>query len=113
MDQITSNNDRDILSMDGKISNGSSRSKACGKEIKSINTMSVYSNNYGISLIQDYIDEKTNEILMVPKLLEKLNLTGCIVTADALNTQVETVKAILKGKTDYVLPIKENQGTSL
>ncbi len=28
---------------------------------------------------------------------------------DALNTQVETIKAILKGKADYVLSIKENQ----
>ena len=71
--------------------------------------MSVYSNNYGLSLIQDFIDEKSNEIPMMPKLLEKLKLEGCVVIADALNTQVETIKAILKGKADYVLPIKENQ----
>ena len=44
-----------------------------------------------------------------PKLLEKLNLKNCVVTADALNTQVDTIKAILKGKADYVLPVKENQ----
>ena len=71
--------------------------------------MSVYSTNYGISLVQDYISEKTNEIPMGPKLLEKLNLKNCVVTADALNTQVDTIKAILKGKADYVLPVKENQ----
>ena len=46
---------------------------------------------------------------MRPKLLEKLKLEGCVVTAEALNTQVETIKAILKGKADYVLPVKENQ----
>ena len=46
---------------------------------------------------------------MGPKLLEKLKLEGCVVTADALNTQVETIKAILKGKADYVLSIKGNQ----
>ena len=95
--------------MDGKTSNGSKRNNGINKEEKAVNTMSVYSTNYGMSLIQDYIEEKSNEIPMGPKLLEKLNLNGCVVTADALNTQVETIKAILKGKADYVLPVKENQ----
>lgn len=66
---ITSNNTRDILSMDGKTSNGSSRSTGINKEEVVVNTMSVYSNNYGFSLIQDYITEKSNEIPMGPKLL--------------------------------------------
>ena len=106
---ITSNDTRDILCMDGKTSNGSSRSTGINKEEAVVNTMSVYSNNYGFSLIQDYITEKSNEIPMGPKLLEQLQLEDCIVTADALNTQVDTIKAILKGKADYVMPVKENQ----
>lgn len=106
---ITTNDTRDILSMDGKTSNGSSRSTGINKEEAVVNTMSVYSNNYGFSLIQDYITEKSNEIPMGPKLLEQLQLEDCIVTADALNTQVDTIKAILKGKADYVMPVKENQ----
>ena len=109
MNQISKSKTKDILSMDGKTSNGSSRSTGINKNEKVVNTMSVYSNNYGISLIQDYITEKSNEIPMGPKLLEKLKLEGCVVTADALNTQVETIRAILKGKADYVLPVKENQ----
>lgn len=95
--------------MDGKTSNGSARSNGINKDVETANTMSIYSNNYGISLIQDYISDKTNEIPMGPKLLGQLQLNGCVVTADALNTQVETIKAILKGKADYVLPAKENQ----
>ena len=106
---LSSSNERDILSMDGKTSNGSKRSAGKNKEEQVVNTMSVYSTNYGISLVQDYISEKTNEIPMGPKLLEKLNLKNCVVTADALNTQVDIIKAILKGKADYVLPVKENQ----
>lgn len=106
---LSSSNERDILSMDGKTSNGSKRITGKNKEEQVVNTMSVYSTNYGISLVQDYISEKTNEIPMGPKLLEKLNLKNCVVTADALNTQVDTIKAILKGKADYVLPVKENQ----
>ena len=109
INQITTSKTKDILSMDGKTSNGSIRSTGINKDEDIVNTMSVYSNNYGISLIQDYITEKSNEIPMGPKLLEKLKLEGCVVTADALNTQVETIKAILKGKADYVLPVKENQ----
>ena len=109
INQITTSKTKDILSMDGKTSNGSNRSNGINKGEDIVNTMSVYSNNYGISLIQDYITEKSNEIPMGPKLLEKLKLEGCVVTADALNTQVETIKAILKGKADYVLPVKENQ----
>ena len=109
INQISKSKTKDILSMDGKTSNGSSRSTGINKDEEVVNTMSVYSNNYGISLIQDYITEKSNEIPMGPKLLEKIKLEGCVVTADALNTQVETIKAILKGKADYVLPVKENQ----
>ena len=45
----------------------------------------------------------------MPELLKKLNLDGCVVTADALNTQVATINAILNGHADYVLPVKENQ----
>lgn len=109
IDFITNSKEKDILSMDGKTSNGSARSTGINKDVETVNTMSIYSNNYGISLIQDYISDKTNEIPMGPKLLSQLQLKDCVVTADALNTQVETIKAILKGKADYVLPVKENQ----
>ena len=105
----TKTKEKDILSMDGKTSNGSKRNTGINEKENVVNTMSVYSNKYGISLIQDYIEEKSNEIPMGPKLLEKLNLKDCVVTADALNTQVDTIKAIRKGKADYVLPVKENQ----
>ena len=109
IDKITNKTEKEILSGDGKQSNGSKRETGINKDEKPVNTMSIYSNNYGLSLVQDFIDEKSNEIPMMPKLLEKLKLDGCVVTADALNTQVETIKAILKGHADYVLPVKENQ----
>ena len=111
MDDLTSKeeNEKDVLSMDGKTSNGSSRSKLTTEEIKPVNTMSIYSHNYGISLVQDYIDEKSNEIPMGPELIKKLKLNNCILTADALNTQKDTVEAIIKAKGDYVLALKKNQ----
>ena len=46
-----------------------------------------------------------------PELIKQLNLSNSIITADALNTQKETVKAIIKAKGEYVLALKANQGT--
>lgn len=100
---------RDILSMDGKESMGSSRKKSYAEEITAINTMSIYSNEYGISLVQDYIKEKSNEIPVGPEIIKSINVEGTIVTWDALNTQVNTVKAVIEGKGDYVGALKGNQ----
>lgn len=103
-------NEKDIYSIDGKTTNGSSRSILTTNKIKPLNTMSVYSHNYGVSILQDYIDEKENEIPMGPKLLKQLSLKNCIVTADALNTQKKTVESIIKQKGNYVLALKGNKG---
>ena len=71
-------NEVDIYSIDGKTTNSSSRSCLTTIKISPLNTMSVYSHNYGVSIIQDYIKEKDNEIPMGPKLLEQLDLKNCI-----------------------------------
>ena len=104
-------NNKDVKSMDGKTINGSSRSELTTDKISSTNVMSIYSHDYGMSIIQDFISEKSNEIPMGPELIKQLNLSSSIITADALNTQKETVKAIVKAKGDYVLALKANQGT--
>ena len=110
VDNLTiKDNVKDVLSMDGKVSNGSGRNKENTEEIKALNTMSIYSHNYGVSLVQDYIGDKSNEIPMGPKLIKKLDLTNCILTADALNTQKDTVSAVKDAKGDYVLALKGNQ----
>ena len=110
IDELTAKDEtKDVLSMDGKITKGSSRNKENTEEIKALNTMSIYSHDYGVSLVQDYIKDKSNEIPMGPELIKKLDLTNCILTADALNTQKETVTAIKEAKGDYVLALKKNQ----
>lgn len=112
IDNLTIKEDtKDILSLDGKITKGRSRNKENTEEIKALNTMSIYSHNYGVSLVQDYIEDKSNEIPMGPELIKKLDLTNCILTADVLNTQKETVSAIKEAKGDYVLALKKNQKT--
>ena len=56
------------------------------------------------------VDDKTNKITAIPKLLDELDITGCVVTLDALNTQTEIAQQIVEAQADYILTVKENQG---
>ena len=69
--------------------------------------MSIYSHNYGISLVQDYIEDKSNEIPMRSELIKKLDLTTCILTTDVLNTQKRRYQQTQKHG-DYVLALYVN-----
>lgn len=57
------------------------------------------------------VDNKSNEITAVPKLLALLSLKGCIVTADALNCQRAIAAQVVEQGADYVLALKGNQGS--
>jgi predicted transposase YbfD/YdcC len=54
------------------------------------------------------VEDKSNEITAVPTLLGLLDLTGCVVTTDALSCQKETVSVIVSQQADYVLTLKDN-----
>jgi predicted transposase YbfD/YdcC len=55
------------------------------------------------------VEEKSNEITAVPKLLNLLQIKGMTVSADAMSTQTDIVAKIISKKADYVLAVKENQ----
>jgi predicted transposase YbfD/YdcC len=58
------------------------------------------------------VDRKTNAIPCLPDRLAPVDLTGAIVTADALHTQRETARYLVDEKrAHYLLPVKENQPT--
>jgi predicted transposase YbfD/YdcC len=57
------------------------------------------------------VDDKSNEITAVPKLLEMLSLKGCIVTADAMSCQRAIAAQVTEQGGDYVLALKGNQGS--
>jgi len=57
------------------------------------------------------VDQKSNEITAIPKLLEMLKLKGSTVTIDAIGCQKEIVQQIREKGGDYVLALKGNQGT--
>ena len=63
----------------------------------------------GLTLGQEAVDGKSNEIPAVQRLIKMLRLKGCIVVADALNCQKDTAAAILGQGADYLLSVKDNQ----
>jgi predicted transposase YbfD/YdcC len=56
------------------------------------------------------VDDKSNEITAMPKLIDMLTLKGLVVTADALNCQREIAAKICTKEADYALVLKGNQG---
>ena len=96
----------EIISIDGKTIRGS---KSEGR--KPIHMISAWATEQELVLGQMCVEEKTNEIPTVPLLLNLLDISGCIVTADAMSCQREIAKKITDGKGDYVLSLKENQPT--
>lgn len=101
--------EKDVWSLDGKVCNSSGRTDSKEGKIKPIQAMSVYSTMYDMCIATEFINEKTNEIPTGPELLKTLNLENVIVTFDALNTQEETIKIIVKQGGYYVAAVKGNQ----
>ena len=65
-----------------------------------------------VVIAQIDVEEKTNEIPKIRELLDPLPLQGAIVTADALHTQRETARFLVKEKgADYLFIVKDNQPT--
>lgn len=99
----------ELLSIDGKESRGSKRKSSAQGEVKALQTLNVYSGDYGMCLAQQFIKEKTNEIPAAQELLKLMDLRETIVTADAMNCQKGTAEMIAGSHGDYVLGLKGNQ----
>ena len=92
-----------------------------GKTIRSTGKMKSYENplhivsaqisELGITFAQKTVSDKSNEIPAVQELIEQLEISGCMLVADALNCQKKTAEMIIKGKGDYLLCVKDNQET--
>lgn len=104
-------NEKDIINLDGRVDKSSARNKTFyNDKANPLNSLNAYSNNYGICLASEMIDDKTNEIPTVKEILKRFSIKDVIVTWDALNTQTENVKEVISMNGDYVVPIKGNQG---
>jgi predicted transposase YbfD/YdcC len=97
-----------LVAIDGKTLR-QSFDKADAKS--AIHMVSAWATANHISLGQVVVDQKSNEITAIPKLLELLDVSGCLVTIDAIGCQAEIAEKIVEGKADYVLAVKANQPT--
>jgi len=95
-----------VVAIDGKKLRRS-HDKVVGKG--AIHMVSAWASQNHLVLGQVKVDDRSNEITAVPDLLDLLELSGCIVTVDALNCQKKTAKKIVDQGADYVLSVKENQ----
>jgi len=100
----------ETIAIDGKTSRGS-RDSSTGK--KAIHTVSAWANDNQLVLGQVQVDEKSNEITAIPKLLDLLDVSGCTITIDAMGTQKKIAEKIVDKNADYILGLKGNQGTLL
>ena len=86
--------------------------RAATEKSKNENTpyiVSAYIADMGISIGQRKIDKKSNEITAIPKLLDLLEINGCIITIDAIDTQTKIMDKIKEKGGDFILPLKKNQ----
>jgi predicted transposase YbfD/YdcC len=99
--------DGQVVAIDGKQLRGS-KDDFLGK--RAIYMVSAWAEANELVLGQRKVDEKSNEIIAIPELLKILDISGCIITIDAIGTQTKIAKAIIDGGADYLLSVKENQG---
>ena len=71
--------------------------------------VSAWATTARLVLGQRTVDATSNEITAVPALLELLDLTGSIVTVDAIHCQTRTTQTILDAQADYLLRLTRNQ----
>jgi predicted transposase YbfD/YdcC len=94
-----------IIAIDGKKVCGSF-DRATGKA--AIHMVSAWTSKNSLVLGQVKVDDKSNEITAIPKLLELLDITDSVVTIDAMGTQKQIARQIINKKADYILALKSN-----
>jgi len=100
--------DGQLVVIDGKTLR---RSFDAASSKSAIHMVSAWATANHISLGQVVVDEKSNEITAIPKLLEILELSGALVTIDAMGCQTEIAQQIVAANADYCLAVKGNQPT--
>ena len=97
-----------IVPIDGK--------EICGAKIENkdgsfepLRIVSAWAADNGVVLGQEKVGKKSNEIKAIPKLIQALDLEGCVVTIDAMGCQHKIVETIVKNKADFVICVKKNQ----
>ena len=96
----------EVIALDGKTLR---RSFDTATGVPAIHIVGAWASRARLSLGQVKVDEKSNEITAVPVLLKMLDISGCLVTADAMSCQRATAQQITEQGATFVLALKSNQ----
>jgi predicted transposase YbfD/YdcC len=96
----------EVVAIDGKALCGT---REAGKKTL-VHMVSAWASANNLVLAQRKVDDKSNEITAIPRLLDALELSGTVVTIDAMGCQRSIAANIVDKKADYILAVKENQG---
>lgn len=96
-----------VIALDGKVLRRTLDKMNDCKAVWLVNAWSV-ANNMCFGQVQ--VDDKSNEITAIPKLLEMLDIEGATITTDAMGCQTEIGEKIVKQRGHFLLALKGNQG---
>ena len=96
----------EVIAIDGKTVR---RSVDRAKGKSALHLVSAWAKANGLVLGQRKVDGHSNEITAIPQLLRSLDVSGSVVTIDAMGCQKKVASAIVEGEADYVLALKGNQ----
>lgn len=95
-----------ILNIDGKCLRGTQKSVTLNPHL---HLVSLFAAEEGILLAQQSVEDKSNEITAIPRVLDQINIQGAIITSDAMGCQKNIAKTIVDKEADYMLALKRNQ----
>lgn len=98
--------DAELIAIDGKTVRGS---KDTFHEKSAIHLINAWASQNQLVLGQCKSEGKSNEIESIPILLDLLDIKDSIITIDAMGTQRDIAKKIIKGEANYILALKANQ----
>lgn len=107
MESVRKNIPGEVIAIDGKTMRGARDTKA-SRDMPHI--VSAWATANGICLGQLKVSEKSNEITVIPDLVDAVVTKGCTVTIDAMGCQKEIARKIIENGADYILAVKGNQG---
>ncbi len=105
VNSIAKNHKSDVIPIDGKTIRG-----VASKHGKApLHIVTAFCSKNSVSLGQQIVDDKSNEIVAIPKLLDSIVIKGCIITIDAMGCQKKIAEKISEKEADYILQVKGNQ----
>jgi predicted transposase YbfD/YdcC len=108
INQLIGSIGQEVIPIDGKSLRGSYDRE---KGVKNLHLVTAWASEHRLVLGQVKIEDHSNEITGIPALLELIDITGAIITIDAMGTQAEIVRLIRQKKADYVVTLKSNHPT--